>query len=209
MVTEVDRRVLEDNPALLKPNWLPPADDWPELAELRAEHERLLTARAEAWAAAQEVVGRHRAEDEARGEAMKVAVRENREPEEVVLTPPEQREAERSEALQRWEATTEALVEFLQTATSEIERRSPEFYAKLDEEASAADDLRQEAQRLLAEAEQVVAGVQRKRLWLDRGSGRSTLGHYPYEEMAIPPPPRSLDLNSLLAGGAITTVEHA
>ena len=33
--------LLENYPALMLREWLPPEEEWPELRELRAEHERL------------------------------------------------------------------------------------------------------------------------------------------------------------------------
>ena len=45
---------------------------------------------------------------------------------------------------------------------------------------------REEARRILAEADGQVAETERMRLWLDRESGRSALGHFPFEQMALP-----------------------
>jgi hypothetical protein len=201
-------RWLEDNPALLMRDWLPPEDEWPELAELRTEHERLLDARTEAWEAAGELTGRFSAEDEARSEEMKVALREGREPDEVPVTSGEQRADESREAIALWDSATEVLVEFLQEATDEIADRAPELYAQLGQEEREAEAKREEARRMLAEADRRVAGITRKRHWLDRGSGASKLGHYPYEQMPIPEAPAPTDLESVLAGGAITEVTY-
>jgi hypothetical protein len=202
-----DWRLLEDHPALSKPDWLPPGAEWPELAELRAEHERLLTARAEAWTAAGEVVGVFNREDEARDEALRQSFRTGKAPEEVDLTPPEEREAQRLEAVRAWEMATDVLCEFLRGAIRELAERSSTLYAELELEAEDAELKKAEAARLLAEADRQVREVWRKSAWLDRGSGRSTLGHYPFAEIPLVPVPEALDLEQISAGGMTTVVE--
>jgi hypothetical protein len=57
-----------------------------------------------------------------------------------------------------------------------------------------------------------VAEITRKRFWLNRiartGTG-AMLGHYPYEQIGVPEEPEPLDMNALLASGAVAEVSHA
>jgi hypothetical protein len=111
--------------------------------------------------------------------------------------------------MMKWEQATDVLVEFLERVCADIKQRGGELYAALEGETSAAEAMRAEAQRLLVEADRQAGEVTRKRFWLDRGTGRSVLGYYPYEQMALPEPPEALDMDALLAGGAVTEVSHA
>jgi hypothetical protein len=200
---------LEENPALLLRDWMPPADEWPEFAEQRAEHESLLTQRQKAWDDACALAETFEAEDVAREQEVKEALREGREPDESQTTPPEQRADARREALTKWEQATDLLVEFLERVCAEIRERGGELYGALDAEASAIEANRAEAQRLLAEADGLIGRIDRKRFWLDRGTGRSVLGYYPFEQLGIPMPPEPLDLDALMAGGAVVEVGDA
>jgi hypothetical protein len=76
----------------------------------------------------------------------------------------------------------------LEEATAEIARRAPDFYASLDGRRAEAEAKRDEARRLLAQADAVVGEADRMRAWLDRESGQSALGHFPYEQMETPDP---------------------
>jgi hypothetical protein len=200
--------LLENNTALLSPGWLPPGGDWPELADLRAEHERLLVASVEASRAVAEVKRRHEAEDEQRGEAIKQAVLAGEDPAATNGTAADERSAERAEAMLRYEAATDALVEFLAKAIAQIKEQASELYAALESRRAEAEAKRQEAQRLLAEAEQLVVGVERKQHWLDRISGQSALGHFPYEQMTVPTPPRQPEWAQVMGGAQTMEVEH-
>jgi hypothetical protein len=175
----------------------------------RAQHERLLAAREKAWEDACAVAARFSAEDDVRAAEMRAAMVEGREPDEPQTTPPAERQEQHGEALLKWETATDVLVEFLERTTAEIRERADAWYAALDTQTRDAESKREEAARLLSEADYEVRAIARKRFWLDRGSGRSVLGYYPYEQMAIPEPPESLDLESVLAGGAVTGVTSA
>src|SRR5436853_4463057 len=62
------------NPAVSDPGWLPPQDEVPELADLRADHERLLAARTEAGQAAYALRQRRERELEAQRAAREQAL---------------------------------------------------------------------------------------------------------------------------------------
>ena len=202
--------LLENEQALLNFGWLPPAEDAPGLAELRAEHERLLAARQDAFDNSVAVQQRYLDEDEARAEELRKAILEGREPEANETTPPEEREDNLREGRLQAGAANDALVEFLERAIAEIRERDGELYGELEKVVSEAEGKRAEAQRLLAEAERAIAEAQRMHAWLDRTTGRAPIKwHFPYEEMPIPQPSEPVDLESVLAGGSIVEVVHA
>src|SRR5262245_11820184 len=82
--------MLENYPALLQRDWLPSEEEWPELADLRAEHERLLDGCEAALATASEANAEFSAEKEAQHDEMQSALREGRQEEEMPVTPPEE-----------------------------------------------------------------------------------------------------------------------
>lgn len=199
---------LENNPALLDPDWLPDEQAWPELAELRREHVRLLGIARDAAESYSAVLARHESEDGARSDAMRQAFLSGGDHEDEAPDQ-EARAAEVNEARVRAEAATDALVEFLTGAIAELQERAPQLYAELDGLALAAEAKREEAARLLAEAERHVGEQARRRFWLDRISGVSALGHFPFGQIDVPLPPPPPDLTALLAGGAATALEVA
>src|SRR5689334_13073006 len=79
--------LLENYPALLRPDWLPSPRDWPEFADLRAEHERLLAACESALRKAQETNAKFAAEDQRQHDEIEAAVREGRKEKQVKRTP--------------------------------------------------------------------------------------------------------------------------
>src|SRR5438876_42978 len=79
--------LLENYPALMMRDWLPPEEEWPELAELRAEHERLLDACDGAIAGATATNAGFREEDERVKAEVEAALREGREEMLVEVTP--------------------------------------------------------------------------------------------------------------------------
>ena len=102
----------------------------------------------------------------------------------------EERAAELNEARVRYEAVGDALAEFVERAIAELRERAPECYAEIAAAAEEAEVKRQEAERLLAEAERHVAEAVRKRHWLDRVTGQSALGHFPFEHLPLAVPER-------------------
>jgi len=201
--------MLEEHPALLRADWLPSPEDWPEFADDRAEHVRLLAVRQQAWDEACNLSAQFQAEDEVRAQAVKTALVEGREPDEPETTPPAQREDERREALLKWEQATDLLAEFLERFCAEIKQRGQELYAALEAENGDAEKMRQEARRLLAKADRQAGEGVRKRGWLDRGTGRSFGGYVPFAALGVPEPPEPIDFEAVLAGGAVTEVSHA
>jgi hypothetical protein len=195
------QRILDDGPALLKRDWLPPEDEWFELADLRREHHRLLDERSAALRIAMETNAKFSTEDESRNSELEAAIREGRDEREVELTPKEERKAEREQNIARIEAANRALARFLQEALAGMKARAQEHYARLDAVSATAEQKREEAARLLKEAERTVANVQRKRMWFDRISGRAYGGYISYEQMPVPEPPEPLDLNRVLGYG--------
>lgn len=100
--------LLENNPALLQRGWLPPEKLCPELAGLRAEHQRLLTVVREETAAAHAIKKQFEAEDAERGERLSQAFRGNGDPGPDDRQPEEQRSTELADATLRVEAATDA-----------------------------------------------------------------------------------------------------
>jgi hypothetical protein len=201
--------LLENYPALMDRGWLPAETEWPEFTELRDEHHRLLDACDRTIRIATEANARFRVEDERLEAEMADALAKGRkEKRNLPLTPPEARRKEQSDNRKRINVTITALVEFLERAIKEIKERAPDLYEQLAAEDAVAEQKREKAARLLAEAEQVVAGVQRKRMWLNRESGATSMPHYPFEQMAVPLPEEKVDLEAALAGGSATVVEH-
>lgn len=180
--------LLENNTALRQPGWLPPPAVWPELAPLRAEHERLLAVAHEEAAALMELRKQHEGEDEDRAVAIKAAFLSGGDPGKDGRQTEDERKTDLADAKLRVEAATDALVTFLVEAIAEIEGRAPEWYATLVSRRAEAEVKCEEARRLLAEADAVVGEADRMRAWLDRESGQSALGHYPYEQMGPPDP---------------------
>jgi hypothetical protein len=160
--------LLENYPAILHRDWLPSEEEWPEFADLRAEHERLLDGCEDALLAASEANAEFAAERKAQHAEMEAALRENREEEQMSLTPPEEQKIAQDENIRRIEASFRVLVDFLEDAFKQIRELAPELYDGLAAEERVADAKRAEAQGLLNEADAVVRNVQRKQMWLGR-----------------------------------------
>lgn len=180
-------QILEREPALLKPNWLPNEAAWPELAERRAQHERLLAAIAEVGQEALAARQRHDAAEKAHADELQAAFLEGRAPSEPEeRQPPEARAAEVADFERRASAARAALNQFLEETLAEIKERAPEWYALLSERQAEVEAKREEARRLLAEADASVGEAERMRFWLARATGESPLGQYPFAEMPVP-----------------------
>lgn len=185
-------RFLEDNPALVQPNWLPPEDEAPELAELRAEHVRLITLRADKARAAFELKRKSDAEAQARDDALREAYLEGADataglPDFTVY------EDDLTEAGREYEAATDALQTFTQRATKQLAELAPDLITKLDARiAEEAEPLRRQALDLMARADAIEMNARRMRNWLSRADGGANvhLGHYPYNGLPAPDPER-------------------
>lgn len=206
-MTEQTRRrwaLLEDWPALASAGWLPPGEDCPAVADLREAHERVLAAAAQASGAAAELVRLRKDELEAvrAAEEQRLLLGKDIEVPELTVT-----DAQIAEARTKAEAARDALQTFARRAIEQARDREPEIVGALNEARQEAAAKREQAQTLLREADALEVTPMRVSLWLDRITGRSKLGHYPYEDMAAPPPPEPLDLEAALAGGTFTEVE--
>ena len=175
-----------DNLALKSADWLPPADVWPELAELRAEHERLLAVVSQEGRAAWEIEKRYEEEDAARDEALREAFRTGKDAGADTREAEEERRTALADALLAAGAAQDALIAFLREAMAEIQEKAPAWYELLESRRAEAQAKREEAERLVAEANRLVSEATRLRNWLDRETGVSALGHYPFAQMGIP-----------------------
>jgi hypothetical protein len=205
-------RVLEDDRALTMPEWLPTEDVAPELAELREQHLRLLAAQKDAAKTGGDLRRAYEGEDERYQQALQSAATTGSDLGSVVneATPPEVRTERLREADQRLAATNDALLAFCLRAVEEVKERAPELYSALAARVDAAEAKRDEARRLLEEADLAVRATMPLRNWLDRTTGRTTMvGHYPFGMMEIPPAPEQIDWAGVLGGGSVMEVEHA
>jgi hypothetical protein len=174
---------LYKNPGVLDPGWLPPAAEVEELADLRAEHERLLAAREKAEHDAATLRRKSAAEVEARRAAHESAFLGKAK----VSIPKMTVTAEAlDDAGAKSAAAQDALQSFIQNAIVQITEREPDLLAGLDKIVKEADAKRAKAKVLADEAERMEGGTKKLRMWLGRATGRSHLGQFPYERMAVP-----------------------
>jgi hypothetical protein len=179
-------RFLEDNPAVVRQGWLPPASEVPELGDLRADHDRLTDAVAQTGAEAMALRGQRAAEVEARRAAQEQSFLGGEAAEalpELTVT-----DAELAEAAIRAEAARDALQTFAQTVVTEVTRREPQLVEQLDEVTRAAAVKRAEAERMLVEAQELETSTRKLGDWLARTTGRNVFGHYPWEDLPTPVP---------------------
>jgi hypothetical protein len=181
-------RFLEDNPATTNPGWFPSAVDCPELAELRAKHERLLLGFHEALKALGDLKSRAESEKERQGKSLLDAILAGGSPTTTPLPEPSVTEEELAEAGQRAEVARDALQTFAEDAVQSVRAQAGAIRAGLAGRFGEADAKRDEARRLLAEAERLSAEPMRLQHWLDRATGASVLGLYPFEQMEVPVP---------------------
>jgi hypothetical protein len=204
-VNEMRRyQFLEDNPAAADGGLFPPEEECPQLADLRAEHERLTVAVGDELKAAGELRRRRDDETEARRAAHEAEFLDG-----DLSSLPEYTvdEEDVADATVRAEAARDALQSFVRGAVAEVTERAPELLDRLDEVVRAADAKRAEAQAILAEADRLEGETKKMRRWLARMTGDSALGLYPFEQLDVPLPPAPLDLEAVLAGGSPTEVE--
>jgi hypothetical protein len=173
------------NPAVVDPGWLPPQGEVPELADLRADHDRLLAARAETGQAAFALRQRREHELEAQRAAREQALLDGKDARLPKLTITE---AKLAAGVAEAEAAQDALQSFVQRAVTQVVERQSDLLSGLEAITREAEGKRAEAQALLDEAARMEAGTKRLRNWLGRMTGESALGLYPYEQMETPQP---------------------
>jgi hypothetical protein len=178
-------------PATGRADWLPEGE-WAELDELRAEHRRILAARAEAVAEGAELRERFEAEDRARDAALMKRYASDTEVEVPEVTPADEREAAFAPLRARLDALKETLGEFLVRAEKTIAGNYETWSADLDSR-DAQSQARVEAARAgRARAAAEVSDRQALRRWLARSAGlhpmfRQLAGrHIPFSEFPRP-----------------------
>lgn len=185
-------------------DWLP-SGLWPELDELRAEHGEWLEAVREAGN--EQIRLREQFKDE--DEALNRAVAAGTEPPEV--TPGAERDATLKMAVAKSKAERDRLGEFLARALETIADKEPEWrndLARLDIEAEAK---REEARRLLADADRKAGEVLRTRRWVQRTAKEARTiapnpqNFLPHDAMPVPPPLRKASDNGI----GVMSIEHA
>jgi hypothetical protein len=180
---------------LVKPDWLPPGL-WSELDELREEHHQLIEERKRTQAEAVAVRQRFEEEDRQRQEAY-------RRGKQAKVTPRHEREDAIEDAKAKAGAAMDNLEEFLDEAVQTIQRKQGDWLEDLRRAELLADEKREEAMRLLAEADQLLAETKRNRLWVTRTAEDGTMGHISYREMGVAPSRQAADFKTVLrtAGG--------
>jgi hypothetical protein len=182
------------NPAVVAPCWLPPAAEVPDLADLRAEHERLLAARRDAAEESRALRSQYEAELESRRAAHERAFLGEADVPVPAMTV-NQEALDTAEA--RAAAAQDALQTFIRSAIRMINEREPDLVGGLDKIAADAERKRRKAQTLLAEADALEASTGKLRLWLDRATGRNHLGHLAWDELDAPRPRQEMTVAEL------------
>jgi hypothetical protein len=164
--------------------WLPPEADCAELADLRADHERLLGACADAARQLREAKGAVEQAGAARSDALRDAFLAGTSPASIELPEPDM--AAVADAIRVYEAACEALESFVTSALEQLAERAPEVRRGLATLVRNAEAKRAEARRLLDEAHLLEAEPRRLMSWLDRYTGHSHLGPIAYETLDLP-----------------------
>lgn len=175
---------LEHNPAVSYPGWFPPKDECAELADLRAEHLRLLAARGEAYSELADLRRQQEREADEHGRALTAALLAGEE----APPPPSGQVTERelADALLGVEAANDALQAFARTAVQGVVDRAPQVQAGVAARLRLADEKRAEARAFLAEADRLAAEPTRLRDWIARATGESPLGLVPFDHLGLP-----------------------
>lgn len=167
----VESRLVDDAPALGLPSWLPPdGAGWPELAELREQHQRLLVRQAKLYAARRELEAQFEQEDKGHRAAMAASFAAD-EPSDHELTPPAEREAALTALNEQLRGASDVIDTFLRETVAVIEQRVTAWSGDLANRREGAAEQRREAERLLAEARAEEVGVARLEQWLLRNAG--------------------------------------
>jgi hypothetical protein len=201
------RRNLDSYPAVSRRDWLADAD-WPELAELRDEHARLLDSRDAAGVELAAARSRFESEDNARTSALRDSFRSGGNADELPpLTSPQERAATLAPLVERVAAVLDALEEFVGETLARFADERDEWFGQLATVEDAADAKRAEARRLLREADAQVAESQRLRMWIDRNSG-GRLGPVNWGSLPTPPVYEQDALAAADAEDALYVREH-
>ena len=190
-------KFLLENPEVKAPGYFPSEEEVPELADLRAEHGRLLRAVAQTNIEAgalretreQEEENRRAAQEDeflGKGPAKK-------------LPPITVTDEQLIDVRIRAEAAQDALQRYMREAVGQVKEREADLLAGLDAITEAAEAKRVEAQALLAQAERMEVGTKRLREWLARASGRSHLGLIAWSSLPAPVPVHQLTWEELHA----------
>jgi hypothetical protein len=188
-------RVITRSRAFVDPGWMPGAEDAPELADLSADHVRLLTAMNDALAQVGEARAALDGAANTRADALRDAFATGKDTSKLKLREPDGTDLEA--AIELYEAAAEALEIFIVRANEEVFTRAPVIEERLAHQLMAAEEKRAEARALLAEAERMAGEPQRLHNWLARFTGESKLGPYAFAQMPLPwvgPMPGSADL---------------
>lgn len=177
-----EKLLLRHYPVVSKSGWLP-AGLWQELDECREVHEEAIAALAKATTEAQAIGDRFRAEDEARIEAYKTGL------ETPTMTDPAERGRLTAEAKAKFEGARESLAEAVATAIALLEERGKDWIADLEKREGEAEAKREQAAKLLAEAQAESDELLRTKQWVGRSSGEyprlARLGHHPFDSFPL------------------------
>jgi hypothetical protein len=197
---------LEDNPAVSDRGWFPPAEDCAELADLREQHQRLLDSFAEALQSAGELRRLAEANEASRSEVLLGAILSGSSADEAALPQREVTGDELADAQLRVEVARDALQVFGKHAVEVVSERADELRAGIAEQLQESEAKRLEARRLLDEADRLAAEPMRLQYWIDRATGESVLGLFPFESMGSPMRPPVPAIFDEIAGLPPTTV---
>ena len=178
MLDPIDRRILEDNPALLKQDWLPEDPPWSDLGEIRDEQLWYLERLSEAMAATHAVMSKFRQEDAERAEAAKRAVHNGGSKKDLPkVTLQAERERQMGEAAEQHTAVLAAFAEFLRNSTNAISESIPDRLDDLKVEREEADAKILATRQALADAEVEKAKLDQLEMWLvkHRGGARGQI----------------------------------
>jgi hypothetical protein len=147
---------------------------------------------------------KYEAEDAAHSAALAAGFRADSEPDQPDRTAEADRTAARADVKRRMDAWSEGFAQFLDEAVRTIKDSEPGWQAELKDRSAAAEAKREEARRILAEADAEVGDVDRLARWLRRTAGDGPLGgeHIGWERFLATPPQAPPDLDALL--GAVT-----
>jgi hypothetical protein len=182
------RQLIENNPALLYEDFFPAESPWPEIAELREMHVRLLGERVRTAQALSELSREFAAEDERRKTALTNAIYADAKPDLPEITPDDERAAAIREAQDEAEAANEALGRFLDGALSWLAENDAALQGVLDERGARIEEERLEARRLLAVANEKAREFVPLRAWLGRAVGGNSGVHVAFGHLEAPPP---------------------